>query len=160
AAAPAKKPIMAPALVTPQPKIALEPWPQQMFAIPEDIVTYHQPDHPAAAEYAKLFVSLEKAAATQPLAFSGAADDANVVTLVLNLAFYAAKAGSKRIVVLDADRERAPLAQATGLRQASGLHDVLAGTKALEDALLPTLRPNLHVLTARPGTELPAEALR
>src|SRR5262249_44195470 len=132
--------------------------PAQRFA--PDLIAFHQPEHPAAAEYRQLARALLGGTVAGParvLLCAGAAPGAGVTSVVLNLAVCLAGSEGLRVVVADADESRPTFAERLGLRGRPGLAEVLAGSESLDEALQETGLENLTALTAgradadRPG---------
>src|SRR5207244_7693371 len=90
----AAKPGAATAPIMPRARpmsVAFEPWPphgQLSRLVAPEIITYHQPDHPASKQYAELFEKVSDGLGNSPvLLFSGAAAKSGTTTVLLNLAF-------------------------------------------------------------------------
>lgn len=134
---------------------------QQRFA--PDLIAFHQPDHPAGAEYRQLAAALLHGAAPGParvLLCTGIAPGAGATGVVLNLAVCLAGPGGRRVVVVDADGARPAVAERLGLRGRPGLAEVLAGSESLDGALQETGLDNLTALTAGHPVCSPGEACR
>jgi Mrp family chromosome partitioning ATPase len=123
--------------------------PAQRFA--RDLIAFHQPDHPAGAEYRQLAASLAEGARpghARVLLCAGVAPGAGTTSVVLNLAVCLAGAEGLRVVVVDADDVRPAVAERLGLRGRPGLAEVLDGSESLEKALQETGYEGLAALTA------------
>jgi Mrp family chromosome partitioning ATPase len=132
--------------------------PEQRFA--PALIAFHQPDHPAVAEYRQLAQALLQAAVPGPsrvLLFAGARPGVGVTGVVLNLAVCLAGPAGRRVVVVDADEACPAVAERLGLSGRPGLAEVLAGSESLGRALQETGLDNLSALAAgradpdRPG---------
>jgi Mrp family chromosome partitioning ATPase len=154
--------------------VAFRPLPAQPPPLPPaaerfapDLVAFHRPDHPVSEQYRSLLQTLtgpSPVAGAQVLLFTAAATAAGTTTAVLNLAVTAAREGDLRVVVVDADVGQPAVADRLGLPAAPGLHEVLAGTASLHEALRETGQANFQALTAgkvRAGAcRLAAEPMR
>jgi len=145
--------------------VALQCCPQPVPAHPRvaaELVTFHQPEHPVSQQYAALFAQLPAApadGAAAALVFTSLAPGAGTTTSLLNLAVAACRKHNKRTCVVDANYRRPAAAARLGVTAAIGLHDVLGGKVALEQALQATPIDHLHVLPAGIATEsVPASA--
>jgi len=162
-AAPVTAPVMRP---TRPMTVAFEPWPaggQAASYVAPEIITYHQPDHPASKQYAELFQKVTEGLGKSPvLVFSGAAAKAGTTTVLLNLAFSGCR-HKRRIALVEANLSRPALAERLGLQTAPGWHEFLAGQVGLEKALQTTAQPQLFALVAGAGSQgvtVPPEAYR
>jgi Mrp family chromosome partitioning ATPase len=132
--------------------VAFEPWPETPapMSIAPEIIAVHQPEHPISKEYALLLEKmLSGLKTTRPCALLliGLKPHAGTSTVLLNLAGIAALK-KHRVVVVDANGVRAGLAQRLGRFAAGGLEEVMHGTLALEQAVVKTAIPSLHLLPA------------
>jgi Mrp family chromosome partitioning ATPase len=132
--------------------VVFEPWPGPAAAgaVSPEIVAHHQPEHPVSREYATLFTKMREGlqgAGPLALLLSGVKPRVGTSTVLLNLAAVAARSG-QRVVALDANLARPALAPRLGYRPAAGLQDVVAGSVALEQAVLSTPVSGLHLLPA------------
>ncbi len=139
--------------------VAYEPWPgaptpfAQLPArgMAPEIIAFHQPDHAISKQYAALFDKIaqgQTGAGTKALLFCGARAQVGTTTVLLNLGVVAAQ-GKRRLALIDAHLARPSLAQRLGLTVGAGLQEILAGTCALEQALLQTGVAGLHLVAAR-----------
>jgi Mrp family chromosome partitioning ATPase len=117
-----------------------------------ELVAYHAPGQPAAAEYGVLLPALVEAAqkragAASMLLFSGIRPETGSTTVVLNVAITAARQG-REVVVVDANLRRPGVARKLGLADAPGLAELLAGECPLDQALRETAVERLTALTA------------
>lgn len=118
-----------------------------------ELIAYHQPDHPVAAQYRTLAAEVAAqvpAAGGRLVAFTGGAAGAGATTVALNLAVTLASAGA-RVLAVDAHPSRPDVADRLGLPDGPGLAEVLARTSPLAWALQMTDLPGLHALTAGRG---------
>jgi Mrp family chromosome partitioning ATPase len=128
--------------------LALLP-PEQRFAA--DLIAFHQPDHPAGADYRQLAAAIQEGTTSgqsRVLLCLGASQGVGTTSVVLNLGICLAAGGGMRVVVVDADEARPAIAERLGLRGAPGLAEVLAGSESLDRALQETGLPSLTALTA------------
>jgi Mrp family chromosome partitioning ATPase len=124
------------------------PPPAQRFAA--DLVAYHQPDHPASAQFRQLAAALRhglKAGEAHAVLCAGLAPRVGTSCAVLNLAITYALQGV-RTVIVDAHAVRPAVADRLGLRGRPGLAEVLRGAESLDRALQETGLENLTALTA------------
>jgi Mrp family chromosome partitioning ATPase len=137
--------------------VCLRPLPAGLALLPPErrfgpeLIAFHQPDHPAGADYRQVSAALLEGAAPGPsrvLLFVGVAAAAGTTSVVLNLAVCLAAGGWRRVAVVDADEARPAVAARLGLRGRPGLAEVLAGTESLEQTLQETGLENLAALTA------------
>lgn len=130
---------------------AFEPWPAPAplpLNIAPNLIAFHQPEHSASKEYAALLDTLCSslpAGAANVLLFVGLRPHVGASTVLLNLAVTAALHKKTRALVVDG---RAGLAERLGHTACVGLAEVLAGTLALEQAIVKTGMPALHLLPA------------
>lgn len=132
------------------------PWapPEQRFA--RHLVTFHQPQHPAAEQYRALWGNVTAPLATgtpQILLFTGSRDGAGVTTILLNLAIVCARQGKSRVLVVDANLLRPAVAARLGVLRGPGLCEVLAGAVSYPRALQETGQEFLLALTAGKAPE-------
>jgi Mrp family chromosome partitioning ATPase len=123
--------------------------PEQRFSA--DLIAFHQPNHPAGAQYRQLAAALREGAVPgqgRVLLCLGVAPSVGTTTVVLNLAVCLAGTDGLRVVVVDADEGRPAVAERLGLSGRPGLAEVLAGSEALDRALQETGFPRLSALTA------------
>jgi Mrp family chromosome partitioning ATPase len=145
--------------------VAFAPWPSTPAprAIAPDAIAYHQPEHPVSKEYAalcELIVPKGAPAGARVLLLSGARPRVGTTTVLLNLAVTAARGGARRVALFEADSAHPALAARLGQQATAGVHDVLAGNLALEQAILATPLTSLSLLPAgKPSGPLTGEAL-
>jgi Mrp family chromosome partitioning ATPase len=124
--------------------------PEQRFT--RELIAFHQPDHPAGAEYRQLAVALRQegvaAGQCRVLLCAGVAPAAGTTSVVLNLAVCLAGSEGLRVVVVEADGARSAVADRLGLRGRPGLVEVLDGCESLDRALQETGLARLTALTA------------
>jgi Mrp family chromosome partitioning ATPase len=141
--------------LTPRPTPSLSP-------IATEVVAYHQPSHTVSGEYRDLAADIRKQVATtgesKAVLFTAASRDRGTTTVLLNLAVTLAK--DAKVLVLDADIDRATAARKLGLPDVPGLAEVLNQSTPLAWAIQPTVVPNLQVLAAGSTTgDTPLEHL-
>ena len=117
-----------------------------------DLVAFHAPHVPTAAQYGDLLTALIDAARQRPgkcqtLLFTGVRTQAGCTTALLNVAITAARNGFK-VAAIDANLRRPAVAARLGLQDAPGLAEVLSGESELHDALCQTEQDGLTALTA------------
>jgi protein-tyrosine kinase len=141
----------------PVPAVCLRPLPAGFGLLPPErrfgpeLVAFHQPDHPAGAEYRKVAAAIRQADGAGPgrvLLWAGAAPGVGTTSVVLNLAVCLAGSEGLRVVVVDADEARPAVAERLGLRGRPGLAEVLDGSESLDRALQETGLARLAALTA------------
>lgn len=132
-----------------------------------ELIAYHHPEHPVSEQYRTLLGQLLPAPAGdkgRTLLFASLAAGAGTTTAVLNLAVSACARFNLQTIVVDANLCRPAVAQRLGLPLSAGLHEVLAGTVALEPTIQKTAQDRLCALTAGtsagPSAALPTEAIR
>jgi Mrp family chromosome partitioning ATPase len=144
--------------------VAFEVWPVEkaVQAISSEVIAYHQPNHAATKEYTLLLDAIltnAKSSEAKVVLALGHRACVGVSTVLANLAALAAQAKKLRTLVLDANAD-AGVSQRLGIHASQGLAGVLKGTLALEQALVETAIPSLHVLPAgKTAGPLPAEAV-
>jgi Mrp family chromosome partitioning ATPase len=117
-----------------------------------ELVAYHCPGQPAAAQYGELLAALidaahKRAADPRVLLFTAAHSEAGCTTVLLNVAISAARA-DRKVVVVDANLRRAGIARKLALSDEPGLAEVLAGECSLDEGLRETAVESLTALTA------------
>ncbi|MEW6443884.1 MAG: CpsD/CapB family tyrosine-protein kinase [bacterium] len=80
-------------------------------------------------------------------------------TLAINLSAVMARGLKSPVVLIDADLRRKSLTSSLGLRDRCGLADLLSGKAGVEEALVRTEIPGLHVLPAGTHSADPAELM-
>src|SRR5262249_46516162 len=88
---------------------------------------------------------------SQVILFTALTPESGTTTVLLNAAITFARQGRLRVVALEANLDRPALAKRLGLPEAPGLHDFLAGSRTLTEALQETGQPNLVALTKGNG---------
>jgi Mrp family chromosome partitioning ATPase len=162
---PVEKPKAVNLSAVPPTSVAFEPWQDAppAVAISPEIVAYHQPEHPQAKEYESLLNALRggmKTESAQVLLLVGLRPSVGTSTVLLNLATIAAKKHGLRVAVIEADPRHAELAQRLGHPGEAGLHEVMAGTLALEHAVVKTAIPAVHLLpSGKPSKKLTSGAM-
>jgi Mrp family chromosome partitioning ATPase len=137
--------------------VCLRPLPDGLTLLPPgqrfapELIAFHQPEHPAVAEYRQLARVLLDGTVPGParvLLCAGVGPGAGVTSVVLNLAVCLAGRGGPRVLVVDADESRPTIAERLGLRGRPGLAELLAGSESLDRVLQETGLTNLTALTA------------
>ena len=132
--------------------IAFEPWPAAAATtqgISPEIIAYHQPDHATSKEYAGLLDAMLNGVTGSHVALlCGMKPHVGTSTVLLNLAVIAAQAKKLKVALIDADAAQSSLAQRLGCEAFAGLGEVVAGTLALEQAIIRTPIASLHLLPA------------
>jgi Mrp family chromosome partitioning ATPase len=121
---------------------------------PAELVVFHCPEAPASARYAELLKTLlARRDANHPTAlfFTAARHRVGTTTVLLNLAFTAARRDRCRVAVVDANLHRPGIAAKLLLAESPGLRDILAGTFTLDAAIQETEAIDLFALTAGSG---------
>lgn len=128
-----------------------------------EIIAYHDGAHPVSEQYRAL---LDRIQANLPgteapvLLFMALTRGAGTTTTLLNLAVTWSKHARQRVVAVDANLEHPALAKRLGSVPEAGLAEVLQGKHGLEQALVETPQPGLHMLgapVARPAGQLLSE---
>jgi Mrp family chromosome partitioning ATPase len=132
--------------------VTFEPWPGLAgpAAMAPEIIAFHAPEHRVSKEYTALFDKLAQGLpgpGPHVLLFYGHKPGVGTSTVLLNLAVVAARI-RRRVVVVDVNLQRPALAARLGHSGAVGLCDVLGGSLALNQAVLPTAMPTLHLVPA------------
>jgi Mrp family chromosome partitioning ATPase len=125
-----------------------------------ELIAFHRPDHAISRQYQVLADELLAhlpAAAARVLLFTSAARGVGTTTAVLNLAITFARQEDRRVIVVDANWDRAAIAGRLGLADAPGLIDVLAGLP-LEQALQETGQAGLRSLSGGAAQGSPIRA--
>lgn len=138
--------------------VSFEVWPGVVSgsALAQEIIAYHQPNHPISQQYDTLFRKILETVlpgATQALLVCGARPRVGASTVILNLGVVGVDRGKRRLVLVDAQRTRPSLADRLGLTATAGLYDALAGNIGLEQAVVKTAVAGLHLLPARTTAE-------
>lgn len=126
-----------------------------------NLVTRDDPKAPAAEAYRTLRTNLQFAALDNPLRvllITSAGPGEGKTTTAANLGVAMAQSGSK-VIIIGGDLRKPTLHQAFGLRNSTGLTNVLTGAVAWEDALQATDVEGLFILPAGPIPPNPAELL-
>jgi Mrp family chromosome partitioning ATPase len=134
--------------------VAYEPWTgvRTSTRIAPEVIVYHQPSHEISRQYVGLVQKMVPAA---PLALlvAGVKPQVGTTTVLVNLGVAAALAG-RRALIVDAHLQRPGVAARLGLEPEFGLEHVLQGKTALEEAIVQTIVPSLHVLPVKERTAL------
>jgi Mrp family chromosome partitioning ATPase len=132
--------------------VAFEAWPGPAApaGVAPEVIAYHQPEHPVGKEYAGLFETMVRGLASagpHVLMLAGLKPRVGTSTVLLNLAVVAARL-KRRVAAVDANLARPGLAARLGHAEPAGMRDVVAGSLALDQALVPTAVPELKLLPA------------
>jgi len=144
--------------------VAFEPWTGAAAAstgLAPDLIAFHQPEHAVSKQYAALWETMFAGlAGTNQVALllAGLREKVGTTTVLLNLAVIAAR--QRRVAVVDAQARHPDIAERMGLRPELGLLDVATGRAALDQIVIKTIVPSLHVvpLTRRADATLTQEA--
>jgi Mrp family chromosome partitioning ATPase len=129
--------------------VAYEPWPRATpWVIAPEVIAYHRPDHAVSQDYAALCTKILAPVPAQVLLLTGVRPCVGTTTVLLNLAVTAARLPAHRVALLEANGARPALAARLGQATAAGVHEVLAGRLALEQAICATPLPALSLLPA------------
>ena len=126
------------------------------------LVTLHFPDHAVSHEYTTLRNEIGKQlpeTTSRVLQFNAVASEAGTTTVLLNLAISLAQEGKGRVLVVDANLARPAIASKLGLKQSSGLCEVLTQQIPLAWAVQPSPVAGLQVLAAGTATDATAGLL-
>jgi succinoglycan biosynthesis transport protein ExoP len=130
-------------------------------ARPCSLIAYLEPKSEIAEAYRALRTSvLLSSAGQQPhtiLITSALPQDGKTMTSV-NTAIVLAQQG-KRVLLIDADLRRPNIHKVFGIRPEFGLTNVLTGGATVEEALQPTVQPNLFLMPSGPLPPHPSELL-
>jgi Mrp family chromosome partitioning ATPase len=161
------RPRLATLRVQPAPNVRLQPLARPSPRVAAELIAFHQPEHAVSQQYNALFLQMAPEVTTDlasALLLTALAPGAGTTTALLNLAISGCRHHRRRIVVVDANRARPAVALRLGIEAAAGLHDVLQGRLALEQAVLATPQSELQVLpagaSAPHSAAWPADALR
>jgi Mrp family chromosome partitioning ATPase len=133
--------------------MAFQPWPAAPLAPSQELVSFHNPDHPASENYRVLLGKIltgDQDTLPQAIVFTGSTLGVGTTTALLNLAVTAARQGNRRVVILDLNAARPAVAKRLGVNSGPWIDDVLAGRGGLEKAIQPTLISGLNVLAPEP----------
>jgi len=114
-----------------------------------ELIAYHCPEHHASARFEALLdtlLSVVPSAKSAAFYFTSALFGVGTTTVLLNLALTAARR-QLRVVVIDANDPRPGIAAKLDLDEQPGLHEVLSGEKALDEAIQESEQINLYALT-------------
>ncbi len=136
-------------------RVAFESWPALLVpsrGVAPEVIAFHQPSHVISQQYATLFGKIlegQNEPGTKAVLLCGSKPNVGTTTALLNLAVVAAVQDRRRLVLVDAHLARPALAQRLGLTPSAGLQDVMAGTAALEPAVMKTPIAGLYMIAAR-----------
>jgi Mrp family chromosome partitioning ATPase len=130
--------------------VAYEPWngPIAGARIAPEIIVYHQPVHAISKQYVELIQKMAPAEGRGVLLVAGMKPQVGATTVLVNLAV-AGALSARRVIVVDTHLDRPGIAQRLGFDPECGLEHVLSGKAALDEAILQTVVPSLHVLPAK-----------
>ena len=146
--------------------VRLEPGAKSSPRPDAELIAFHQPEHAVSAQYSALFAQIAPEASEDlapVLLFTSLMAGAGTTSVLLNLAICGCRHHRRRIVVVDVNRTRPAAARRLGLTPPIGLHEVLQGRAALEQAVLETPQCDLRVLSpgdSADGSPWPADAVR
>jgi len=135
--------------------------PKQVNTRAAALVSYLEPQSEIAEAYRTLRTSILLSTAGQPpqvLVFTSALPQDGKTMTSVNIAFIMAKQG-KRVLLVDADLRRPSVHKAFGIRPPAGLSNVLSGGAKWQDAVQPTMEPNLFLIASGPLPPHPSELL-
>jgi len=129
------------------------------------LVTLNHPKAPITEAFRTLRTNLDFSAldkSLKSLVITSSVPSEGKSTIAANLAVAEAQAG-KRVILVDADLRRPSVGKIFGLKPATGFTTVLLNrenrARAIDEALQPTVVPNLLVMTSGPHPPNPAELL-
>lgn len=137
-------------------------------SLASELVAYHAPNQPAAAQYRDVLDAVLNAGAASArptsLLLTAVAPGSGATTALLNVAITAAGQLRQRVVAVDANFRRPAVAERLGLPAAPGLREAMGGAVALDEVIQATEQTNLFALTAgvrtASGVRFVAETLR
>jgi Mrp family chromosome partitioning ATPase len=135
--------------------IAFEPWPALLVpsrGIAPEVIAFHQPNHAISQQYGALLGKIlegQNGSGTKAILLSGCKPNVGTTTALLNLAVVASVQDRRRVALVDAHLTRPKLALRLGLSVGLGLQEVVAGTAALEPAVMKTPVAGLYLVAAR-----------
>jgi Mrp family chromosome partitioning ATPase len=132
--------------------VAYESWPRPAAggAIAAEIIAHHQPEHRITKEYTALADKMLPAIGgprSRVLMLCSVYPHGGATTVLLNVAVVAA-GQHRHVVVVDMNLAHPALAVRLGHGVAIGVPDVITGTRAIEQAVVPTTIGDLHLLAA------------
>jgi protein-tyrosine kinase len=132
-------------------------------AVDRRVVTLTAPASVAAEQYRTLYYRLERLREVKPMkvvAFTSAMPGEGKTVTAVNLALAAARANSeRRILLIDADLRRSQVAQVLGIRNKTGLAELLAGECDVRDVVRRFHATRLAVIPAGATPEEPTQVL-
>ena len=141
--------------------VAYEAWPNPAPAgISTEIIAFHQPEHPASKEYAKLLDAMLQPLQTikgTVLLIVGRKPRVGASTVLLNLAVGHALKQKLRVIVVDANVQGGGLAHRLGEVELTGLAEVMEGAVAWSK---PSSRRIAEHAPVPPGRRLANRSLR
>jgi Mrp family chromosome partitioning ATPase len=135
--------------------VAFEPWTgvRTSTRIAPEIIVYHQPAHAVSRQYSELVQKMAPSGAPLSLLIAGVKPQVGTTTVLVNLGA-AAALGGRRVLIVDAHLQRPGVAARLGFEPDFGLEHVLLGKAAVEEAIVQTIVPSLHVLPVKERTAL------
>jgi protein-tyrosine kinase len=132
-------------------------------AVDRRVVTLTAPASVAAEQYRTLYYRLERMREVKPMkvvAFTSAMPGEGKTVTAVNLALAAARANSeRRILLIDADLRRSQVAQVLGIRNKTGLAELLAGACEVREVVRRFHATRLAVIPAGATPEEPTQVL-
>jgi len=145
-----------------QPKLEEKPGQEtSQIALPQPVglISWMQPRSEWAEAYRALRTAILLSGSNAPpktLLITSGLEQEGKSTTSLNLATVLAQRGG-RVLLVDADLRRPSIHVVLGLNPQNGLSTVLTGVSTLEDAVIPSVVPNLSILPAGPLPPSPAD---
>jgi Mrp family chromosome partitioning ATPase len=133
--------------------VAYEPWTgvRTSARIAPEVIVYHQPAHAVSRQYGELIQKMVPGNGPLCLLVAGVKPQVGTTTVLVNLGV-AAALGGRRVLVVDAHLQRPGVAPRLGFEPDFGLEHVLLGKAAVEEAIVQTIVPSLHVLPVKERT--------
>lgn len=119
--------------------------------LPAEVVAFHDPGHPLAAQYRALttaLLDLRPGLGPRTFGFTTALAGMSAGAVLLNVGVAAARLAARRVVLVEADLRQPTLAATLSLSASPGLVEVLAGVVPVEQAVRTTMQANLLVVPA------------
>jgi protein-tyrosine kinase len=133
--------------------VAYEPWMgvRTSTRVAPEVIVYHQPAHAISRQYGELVQKMVPGSAPVALLLAGVKPHVGTTTVLVNLGV-AAALGGRRVLIVDANLQRPGVAPRLGFDPDFGLEHVLLGKAAVEEAIVQTIVPSLHVLPVKERT--------
>lgn len=126
-----------------------------------ELVTHFEPKSIVSEAYRSIRTNIEFAGAEKPikcLLVTSAGPREGKTTTLINTAITIAQTGS-RVLVLDTDLRRPTLNKTFGVKSQIGMSTALLEFSGIDKMVVPTLVPNLYIITSGPVPPNPAELL-